>query len=385
MRILIAPDSFKESLGAADVAAAIARGIRTVMPDAEIVCLPMADGGEGTLDAVVQGAGGEVRHARVVDALGRDCSARWAWIAPSTAFIEMASAVGLEQIAPEDRDIMRADTTGVGQLILLALDAGAREIVLTAGGSATNDGGTGMLTKLGLRLLDARGHTLPPGPGSLGDLAKIDSTGLDARLSSVEWTIATDVDNPLCGELGASAVFGPQKGANPAQVMDLDAAIQHFATQSHQKIGSDHSQTPGAGAGGGIGFAAIAWLDAKVRPGAEMVAELIGLQDHMKSADLVLTGEGRMDGQTLHGKAPMQVIRTAHECRIPVIALAGSLGPGYTDLYKEGLTAAFSLVSGPMSLEDACAQADSLLAQRASDIMRVLEMGATVLSKRQPS
>ena len=385
MRILIAPDSFKESLSATEVAAAIARGIRSVMPSVEILCLPMADGGEGTLDAIVQGTGGEIRHARVVDAMGRDCDARWAWIAPSTAFIEMASAAGLEQVPPEDRDIMRADTTGVGQLISLALDAGAREIVLTAGGSATNDGGTGMLTKLGLRLLDAHGHTLPPGPARLGDIAKIDSTGLDPRLSSVEWTVATDVDNPLCGELGASAVFGPQKSATPAQVIELDAALQHFSAQTRRALGSDHSQIPGAGAGGGIGFAAIAWLGAKVRPGAEMVAELIGLRDHMKVADLVLTGEGRMDGQTLHGKAPMQVIRLAHECQIPVVALAGSLGPGYTNLYKQGLTAAFSLVSGPMSLKDACEQADSLLEQRASDIMRVLEMGATVLPKRQPS
>ena len=385
MRILIAPDSFKESLSAAGVAAAIARGIRSVMPDAEIKCLPMADGGEGTLDAIVDGAGGEIRHARVVDALGRDCDARWAWIAPSTAFIEMASAAGLEQIAPRDRDTMRADTTGVGQLISLALDAGARSIVLTAGGSATNDGGTGMLTNLGMRLLDASGRTLTPGPARLGDLAEIDATGLDPRLASIEWTIATDVNNPLCGAHGASAVFGPQKGADPDQVLHLDAALRQFANQTQRQTGFDHSQTPGAGAGGGFGFAAIAWLGARMRPGAEMVAELIGLKDHLKTIDLVFTGEGRMDGQTLHGKAPMLVIRRAREHGIPVIALAGSLGPGYTDLYAHGLSAAFSLVSGPMTLSDACTQTESLLEQRASDIMRVLEVGATVLPERQPS
>ncbi len=385
MKIVIAPDSFKESLGAREVADAIARGVRSVLPNARIQCLPMADGGEGTLDAVLQSSGGEVRRADVVDALGRPCTASWGWIAPATALIEMASAAGLEQIAAVDRDILHADTTGVGQLILAALDAGARSIVLTAGGSATNDAGTGMLTSLGLRLLDAQGQTLPPGPANLADLAEIDTRGLDPRLASIDWTVATDVNNPLCGEQGASAVFGPQKGADPDQVRQLDAALHHFAIQTRRKIGTDASRTPGAGAGGGIGFAAIAWLGAKVRPGADMVADLIRLQDHIKVADLVITGEGRLDGQTLHGKAPMQVIRTAHEQGIPVIALAGSLGPGYTDLYKQGLSAAFSLVSGPMSLADACAKADLLLEQRTRDIMRVLSMGATVLPKNRPS
>ena len=378
MKIIIAPDSFKESLDASDVAKAIANGIRSVLPEATIIERPMADGGEGTLDALMRGASGQTRTARVVDALGRPCHANWGWIEPDTAFIEMASAAGLEHIPSNERDIMSADTTGVGMLIRLALDSGAKTIVLTAGGSATNDCGAGMLTALGLILRDSTGAEISGKPNDLARLACVDASLLDPRIASVQWIVATDVDNPLCGERGASAVFGPQKGANPVQVQLLDEALARFADLTHQITGKDEAQTAGAGAGGGIGYAAISWFGAAVKPGAELVSELVGLDHQIADADLVITGEGRMDQQTLYGKAPMQVIRTAHRYDVPVIGIAGSLGEGYEALYAHGLSAAFSLVSGPMSLEQACTDAADLLYDRTRDIMLTLRLGARV-------
>lgn len=385
MKVVIAPDSFKESLSAREVARAIGHGVQRVVSNAEVVTLPMADGGEGTLQAILDGTGGQLRSAWVVDALGRTREASWGWIEPTTALIEMASAAGLEHISANERDIMRSDTRGVGQLILHALDAGAESVVLTAGGSATNDAGAGMLQALGLRLLDQNGLELAPGPAELARLASIDASGLDPRLKSVRWTIATDVDNPLCGPRGASAVFGPQKGASAAQVEQLDAALKRFAQLSARHAGIDHSDSPGAGAAGGFGFAALAWLGAQLQPGAAMVAELVGLEQHIMRADVVFTGEGRMDAQTLHGKAPMQVIRTACKHQVPVVALAGSLGSGYESLYEHGLTAAFSLTSGPMSLDQACQEAGQLITQRTVDVMRLLKAGACAGQAGRPS
>lgn len=381
MKVVVAPDSFKESLSAKRVAQAIGRGIHMACPNAQVIELPMADGGEGTLEALLQGTQGEKRYAEVTDALGRPCTAAWGWIAPDTAFIEMASAAGLEQVAPQDRDVMQADTRGVGHLVLQALNAGVKRVVLTAGGSATNDGGAGLLHALGMRFLDASGQTLRPVPTDLLKLAELDASDLDPRIPKVDWIIATDVENPLCGERGASAIFGPQKGATAEQIRSLDAMLARFAHLSNQARGQvqgqvqDLGKTPGAGAGGGIGFAAIAWLNAKVRAGAELVAELAGLDAHIATADLVITGEGRMDQQTLYGKAPMQVIRTARRHHVPVIGIAGSLGSGYEALYEHGLVAAFSLTSGPMTLQQACERAPELLEARARDIMRTMILG----------
>lgn len=378
MRIIIAPDSFKESLDAAGVAKAIAQGIREVRPDADIVELPMADGGEGTLDALIRGGSGQIRSAKVVDALGKARNANWGWIEPDTAFIEMASAAGLEQIPIHDRSVMQSDTTGVGMLIRQALDEGARTIVLTAGGSATNDCGAGMLKVLGLGLKDALGNDLSGVPNDLGRLASLDTSSLDSRIASVRWIVATDVDNPLCGERGASVIFGPQKGATPDQVQRLDQMLAHFADLTQTIKGTDTRAVPGAGAGGGIGYGAIAWLGATVRPGAELVAELIHLDRLIAGADLVITGEGRLDAQTLYGKAPMQVIRTAQRHGKPVIGIAGSLGAGYEALYEHGLGAAFSLAPGPINLQQACSDAANLLQNRARDIMRAMQLGAAV-------
>jgi glycerate kinase len=385
MRIVIAPDSFKESLSAAEVAAAIAAGIKLAAPKATTICVPMADGGEGTLDAVLAVTGGERRRLSVPDALGRPRDADWGWLPDQTGVIEMASAAGLEHVAPKDRDPLRADTRGVGELLLAALDAGARQIVLTAGGSATNDGGSGMLVALGLRLLDSEDQPLPPGGQSLAKLARIDATGLDPRLQQVRIIVATDVRNPLCGPQGASAIFGPQKGATPAMVAELDRALAHFAMLTAQATGKDLQQAPGAGAAGGVGFAAMAWMDASMRPGVDVVAELTKLEDFIVDADLVFTGEGRMDAQTLQGKTPWGVMQVANRHSVPVIALVGSLGDGYQALYDAGLTAAFSLANGPIELELALKEASTLLQARSTDIMRAWLTAAVAATRHRSS
>jgi glycerate kinase len=372
MKIVIAPDSFKESLSAAGVASALARGLRQALPTAEILECPLGDGGEGTLDAVLAATGGEVREARVTGPLGESVTARWGWLAEQrTAFVEMASASGLELVPRARRDVRVATSRGTGELLHAALDAGAERLVLAIGGSATNDGGAGVLQALGVRLLDGQGQALAPGGAALASLASLDVTDLHPRLAAVEVVIAADVDNPLCGPQGASQIFGPQKGASPEQVRELDAALAQFARVTAATLGRDVSEQPGAGAAGGVGFAALAFLQATFRPGIEVVAELVGLEEALEGADLAVTGEGRLDGQTLRGKTPAGVLRLAQRHGVPVVAVAGSLGEGYDALYQQGLAAAFSLVPGPLSLEEALAQAEVLLERTARDIGRL--------------
>ena len=371
MKIVIAPDSFKESLSAPEVAAAIARGVKRAAPDAHIVCVPMADGGEGTVQAVLGATHSERRADWVQNALGQPIEAQWALLPDQTAVIEMACAAGLEHIAPSQRDALRATTFGVGELIKRALDAGAQHIVLGLGGSATNDAGAGMLSALGLSLRDAQGVTLPAGGAALAALHSIDARQLDPRLKQTKITIASDVNNPLCGRLGASAIFGPQKGASPEQVQTLDAALSHFADVCAQHLGHDRRDAPGSGAAGGVGFAAHAWMQSTFRPGAAVIAEIGGLEQAVQGATFVITGEGRMDAQTLLGKTPMGVAQIAQHAGVPTIAIAGSLGPGYQGLYRVGIEAAFSLVSGPMSLAQACENVAGLLEDRAEDVVRL--------------
>ncbi|APQ10239.1 glycerate kinase [Pseudomonas oryzihabitans] len=375
MKIVIAPDSFKESLSAAGVASALARGLRQALPQAELVECPLGDGGEGTLDAVLAATGGEVRQAQVTGPLGEPVKARWGWLAEQrTAFVEMASASGLELVPKARRDVLAATSRGTGELLRAALDAGAERLVLAIGGSATNDGGAGLLQALGVRLLDEQGQELVPGGAALAQLGRIELTDLHPRLADVEMIIAADVDNPLCGPQGASHIFGPQKGASPDQVRQLDAALAHFATITAATLERDVREQPGAGAAGGVGFAALAFLQATFRPGIEVVAELVGLEAALQDADLALTGEGRLDGQTLRGKTPAGVLRLARRHGVPVVAVAGSLGDGYDALYHQGLTAAFSLVPGPLSLDEALTQAEVLLERTARDIGRLWAM-----------
>ncbi|MDS1141586.1 glycerate kinase [Pusillimonas sp. SM2304] len=370
MRVVIAPDSFKECLSAADVAAAIASGVRQALPQADIACVPMADGGEGSLDAVLDATQGERRQLKVLNANGLPTQASWAWLGDGKAFIEMAAAAGLEQIPPAERKPLQASSYGVGQLIQAAVQAGARHIVLGLGGSATNDAGAGLLQALGARLLDEQGNELPSGGAALQKLARIQLHDLDPRLNDVQFEIAVDVDNPLCGPKGASAIFGPQKGASADDVAVLDAALAHFADVCARHCGKDERDIPGMGAAGGLGFAIKTCFNASFRPGVELMAELSGLAAAMQGADLVFTGEGRMDAQTLLGKTPAGVARYARRDGIPVIAIVGSLGEGYEALYQAGITAAFSLAPGPISLEQAYQQASEYLRQRAGDCTR---------------
>lgn len=372
MKIVIAPDSFKDSLSAEGVARAIGLGLAEALPDAELVLCPMADGGEGTVEAILSVVSGERREASVFGPLGDAVVARWGWLAQSrTAIIEMAEASGLQLVAPGQRNAGLSSTYGTGQLILEALNAGAEKIILTIGGSATNDGGAGMLCALGVAFHDASGQALPAGGLALEHLAHIDISGMDRRLASVSVEVAADVDNPLCGPHGASFTFGRQKGASDEQIKRLDDALAILADCSATVLQRDVRNFPGAGAAGGMGFAARAFLGAGFRPGVEVVAALAKLGDKIAGADLVITGEGRCDAQTLRGKTPMGVARIARQHGVPVVLLAGTLGEGYEALYEHGITAAFSLTCGPMTLEQACAQAPELLRQRARDIARL--------------
>lgn len=371
MRVVIAPDSFKESLSASGVAQAIAEGIKEAYPEAETICIPMADGGEGSLDAVLAATGGERRTARVRNANGQEVDAAWGWLGNGRAFVEMATAAGLEQIAPKDRRVLDASSFGVGQLIAEALRAGATHIIMGLGGSASNDAGAGLIQALGVRLLDAEGRDLAPGGAALKELHRIDTAGVDPRLAQVRFELAVDVDNPLCGERGASAIFGPQKGASAADVAQLDAALAHFADILQAHTGQDFQAMPGMGAAGGIGLPMKALFDATFQPGIELVAALSELDEVLDGADLVITGEGRMDRQTLLGKTPAGVARHAAARRIPVVAIAGSLGEGYEALYEAGITAAFSIAPGPVALEDACRNAAQYLRQRSRAVMQL--------------
>ncbi|GAA5231651.1 glycerate kinase [Verticiella sediminum] len=371
MRVVIAPDSFKHALSAVDTAAAIAAGVRRAAPAAECVLQPMADGGEGTVLALCSALGGELRTGRVTGASGQPIEAAWAWLADGTAIIEVAAAAGLQEIAREALDAPAATTRGVGEQIRAALDAGARRVWLGLGGSATTDGGAGLLQALGVRLLDGDGRELPMGGGALSRLARVDASGLDPRLADTTVTLISDVDNPLCGARGAAAVFGPQKGADPAQVAQLDAALAHYADRCAQALGVDRRDAPGAGAAGGVGYAALAFLGAQREQGIAFVARVCGLAQAIEGAAFVITGEGRLDAQTLHGKTPAGVARLAQAAGVPCFALAGALGDGYQALYDAGIAAAFALAPSPVTLDEALPRAGDWLADRACDLTRV--------------
>ncbi|WP_121173765.1 glycerate kinase [Kushneria sinocarnis] len=372
MHILIAPDSFKDALSAREAAEAIRRGLARALPDAELTACPLGDGGEGTLEAVLAATRAERRECRVHDALGRPRQAGWGWIGESrTAIVELAEASGLQHLAREERDATRASTFGVGELILEALDEGAEHLVLTLGGSATNDGGTGMMTALGMRFLDADDQPLPPGGGALDRLHRIDDTQLDPRLAGLTMEAAVDVDNPLCGARGASAIFGPQKGADAGTIHHLDHGLARLADCMAERLERDPRNDPGAGAAGGMGYAALAFCGARLRPGIELVMETVGFDSLLQLADLVITGEGQLDGQSLAGKTPIGVSRRACRDGIPTVALVGRLGEGWQAVHEEGMTAAFALADGPLSLDDALSRCTELLTDRAESVARL--------------
>ncbi|MYN45864.1 glycerate kinase [Pseudoduganella sp. FT93W] len=376
MKIVIAPDSFKESLSALEVASEIEAGFRQIYPHADYCKLPMADGGEGTVQALIDASGGQRIVCQVAGPLGQPVTAFYGLMGDGqTAVIEMAAASGLELLTPEQRDALHASTYGTGQLIRAALDAGARRFILGVGGSATNDGGAGMLQALGARLRDGDGQELAAGGAALAQLATIDLAQFDARLAECSFQIACDVDNPLVGPAGASAVFGPQKGASPAQVQQLDAALQRYADVLASQFGQQVAQLPGAGAGGGIAAAMLVFLRGRMRPGVEIVAQAAGLAEAIASADLVLTGEGRIDGQSVHGKTPVGVARLARQYGKPVIAIGGCLGSGVEQVYLHGIAASVAAVSRPCTVAQALADARQNLQLAARNVAALLKLG----------
>lgn len=383
MKIVIAPDSYKESLSAAEVALAIEAGFREVFPDACLSRMPVADGGEGTVEAMVAATGGRRVAVPVTGPLGLPVEAFYGLTGDgATAVIEMAAASGLALVPPARRNPLLTTSFGTGELIRAALDAGARHLIIGIGGSATNDAGAGMLQALGVTLLDGAGQALGPGGGALGALAQIRLDGLDPRLAACDIEVACDVDNPLTGERGASAVFGPQKGATPAMVQHLDANLAHFAAVLQQTLGVAVADVPGAGAAGGMGAALLGVLGARLRPGIEIVTAALGLEAAVAEADLVIVGEGRLDAQSLRGKAPLGVARIARRHGKPVIAIAGGLGRDVAALQAHGVDASFSVVREPCSLEDALANAADNLRAAARNIAAVLRIGGGLSAGR---
>ena len=372
MKIIIAPDSFKESMTAADAAEAIRRGLQKGLPQADCVCLPMADGGEGTAETMLAACGGQWRVTHVHDPLMRPIEARYAVLGDGRAVIEMAEAAGLHLLTEQERDPSVASTYGVGELLRDALEHGATEIIMAIGGSATNDAGVGMLRALGYTFYDGQGDALSEGGAALIDLQTIDKSSVDKRIKNCHITIACDVNNPLCGKHGASHVFAAQKGANEEMIVQLDDALRHFADVSADFLQQDMRDEPGAGAAGGIGFALVAFLHAEMRTGVNLVASAIGLDEALENADLVITGEGRMDGQTASGKVPLGVMHLAQKKNVPVIAFAGCLGADISALDNVGFTALLPIIPAPVPLNE-------LLKDGAKNIERTAQQVAGIL------
>lgn len=375
MKIVLAPDSYKGSLTAQKACGAMAAGIRKVMPEAEIIQAPMADGGEGTVQSLVDATGGRIYMANVKNPLGQIVTAKYGILGDrETAVIEMAEASGLYLINKQERNPLLTSTYGTGELIYNALEQGCRKFILGIGGSATNDGGMGMAQALGVRFLDEKRQDLPDGGGNLGRLEYIDVAGLDKRISESSFTVACDVGNPLCGPNGASVVFGPQKGASPAMVSELDNNLAHYAGVIKRELGFDIKDIPGAGAAGGLGAGMLAFLGAVLKSGVDIVIEAVKLDEKLKGAGLVFTGEGQCDFQTVNGKVPYGVARESKKKSIPCIVITGTVGQGIEALYDHGVTSVFSILDRPMTLEQAMNGAEILLENITERIMRVVNI-----------
>ena len=374
-RYLCAPDSFKESLTAMEAARAMAQGIENADHDAEVRCLPMADGGEGTARALVDATGGSMRAVPVHDPLGRPVEGHFGLLADgTTAVVETAEASGLALLEAKERNPLIASSYGTGELMLAAVRSGAKRIIVGLGGSATNDAGAGLLQALGVRLLDKNGNDLAHGGAALANLTTIDISTMDPALKNVAITAACDVTNPLTGPTGASAVFGPQKGASKDDVATLDAALAHFAQVIDSQLGVAVNDVPGAGAAGGIGAALKGFLNAEFRPGIVIVIEQSGLDAAAQWADVVFTGEGSIDFQTKFGKTPAGVAETAKRHGKPVIAVAGHIGTGIDELHEVGIDAVFGIAPGAASLSELLADAAANVTRTTEQIVRTLQL-----------
>ena len=376
MRVVIAPDKFKGSLTALEAAEAMARGLSRVESSAEIDRVPIADGGEGTVAALVAATGGSYRTVTVTGPLGDPVVASFGLLGDGrTAVLEMASASGLWLVPPALRDPLRATTRGTGQLLLAALEAGARRVIVGIGGSATNDGGAGLGQALGFRLLDTHGRELEPGGGELDRLARIERTDQVAVLGSATIAVACDVTNPLCGPQGASAVYGPQKGATPEMVERLDRNLGHFADIVARDLDVAVRDIPGSGAAGGLGGGLVAFAGGRLEGGVNLVIEAVNLRERLHAADLCLTGEGALDGQSAFGKTAVGVARLAHSLGCPTLAIAGSIGPGAEAVLEQGVDAYFSICPGPVPIDVAIEKASELLENATAQAVRAFLAG----------
>jgi glycerate kinase len=372
MKIVIAPDSFKGSLSAFEVAKSIQRGIANVDENIETIIVPLADGGEGTVQSLIDASGGKIVDVTVHDPLYREIESFYGIMGDAqTAVIEMAAASGLPLLALDERNPLKATSYGTGELIKDALDRGCRNFIIGLGGSATNDGGCGMAKALGARFLDGAGNDIELGGGNLLKINSIDFTGLDSRIKDAQFLAACDVDNPLCGAKGASEVYGRQKGASDEDVAILDKGLHHFAQIVKQQLNLNIEDVAGAGAAGGMGAGVLIFLQAKLRRGFEIVSEATHLHNKLEGADLVISGEGRIDFQTAFGKTLFGVAEIVAKKHIPLIVLAGSLGEGYKTLYNKGFTSIFSIIDNPMSLADAIANTPLLLENAAENVVRL--------------
>ena len=361
----------------------MSEGVRRVVADAETVLVPTADGGDGTLETLVDGSRGEIKTSEVTGPLGERIEAKWGAMGDGhTSVIEMARTSGLALVPIENRNPLVTTTYGLGEAIQHALDAGFRRFIIGIGGSATNDAGAGMAQALGVRLLDGGGRDLPFGGAALAQLDRIDMSSLDTRVVESQILVATDVTNPLTGPEGAAAIYGPQKGATPEMVVELDAALIRFAQVVKRDIGADVNDVPGAGAAGGLGGGLLAFLDAELKSGVDIVLDAVGLDRQMDGADLVITGEGCLDHQTVYNKAPIGVAERARAHGIPTVAISGSLGDRYAEVHHHGIAAAAAITSAPMTLEEASEHAAELVANATEEALRFMRVGGRVFGGR---
>ncbi|MDR7869819.1 MAG: glycerate kinase [Tissierellaceae bacterium] len=375
MKFLLAPDSFKESLSAKDAANAMEKGLKKVFPNAEYIKIPMADGGEGTTQSLVDATEGDMYYPEVLDPLGKKVKAKLGILGNGDiAVIEMASASGLELIEKKDRNPLISTTYGTGELIKAALDQNVSTIIIGIGGSATNDGGAGMIQALGGRLLDNHGEQIGFGGEALKDLAKIDLSQLDPRLKNTKIEVACDVNNPLTGKLGASHIFGPQKGATPEMVIYLDECLAHFAEVIRRDLNKDIENVSGAGAAGGLGAGLMGFLDGKLSPGIDIVIKYTNIENQMEGVDFVITGEGSIDSQTRFGKTPYGVAKVAKKFNVPVIAIAGSIGNDIDILYDYGFDVFFSIMQGVSDLDDALKHGAANIERTCENIGRLISI-----------
>ncbi|HEX3029066.1 MAG TPA: glycerate kinase [Clostridia bacterium] len=375
MQIIVAPDSFKGSISAVEAANSIEKGIKKVFDEVRVVKIPIADGGEGTVDAIVMGSNGSYKQVLVTDPLGERVQAKYGLLPDGCAVIEMAEASGITLVPREKLNPMEATTYGTGELVKAALDEGVKRIIMGIGGSATNDGGMGFAQALGVVFRDKEGNALGLGAKYLDAIHTIDLSGIDKRIKETEFIVACDVTNTLCGKKGASAVYGPQKGATPEMVQKLDNDLRHYAEIIKSQLGKDILNFEGSGAAGGLGAGLLVFCNAILKSGIKTVLEAVHIDRYLKDTQLIITGEGKIDGQSIYGKVPVGIAEAAKPYNIPVIALVGAIGEKASSVYEYGVDSIMSLVDRPMTLEEAMDNGKELLEHAAERMMRIIKAG----------